>query len=480
MKRLAFCWVLLATPLFLYAQQHALCVQSTPVSFDSAAKVVLQQMIAADPYDTSEGGEVNAFRRWTEFYKNRVAYDAPQDSSIHDPVFKGLTYYMQNQSAYCGSSGSYSGHWTPLGPFTNYYGPNQNEKQGRVDAVWVDPDDVNHILAGANKGGLWESTDLGQTWTNISDPTSTNGSPMPGTMGVRQIAVNPLDHDIIYIAMNMDNVENKHGGYTMGVGYTEDGGQTWNYDYDFLSANAQQALDRTDKWVKKLAYMPGTDDLWAISDNKVLVKQSQLSNWFDLTPDNTMFYTDLEFSINTPGKVIVSTRCANGTTKFWIFNTSTWVWSSFSISPPTGYYFVNDESGITDFSVNGSDSLYFFLASRQTSDNTPHKGIYRTPWTHAALQAINTTGNQFGVWQSAEFVVVSPVNSRILYATQHNGWTNYFRSTDWGQNFTHIAGNTHADARAITLYHADTDITGASDILFGGSDGGIVMKPATE
>ena len=81
MKRLAFCWVLLATPLFLYAQQHALCVQSTPVSFDSAAKVVLQQMIAADPYDTSEGGEVNAFRRWTEFYKNRVAYDAPQDSS---------------------------------------------------------------------------------------------------------------------------------------------------------------------------------------------------------------------------------------------------------------------------------------------------------------------------------------------------------------------------------------------------------------
>ena len=42
-----------------------------------------------------------------------------------------------------------------LGPFTNYY--DTQIHQGRIVSIWVDPDDSNTILAGADDGGLWKS-----------------------------------------------------------------------------------------------------------------------------------------------------------------------------------------------------------------------------------------------------------------------------------------------------------------------------------
>ncbi|HTM66259.1 MAG TPA: hypothetical protein VL093_08065 [Flavipsychrobacter sp.] len=83
-----------------------------------------------DPNDTSEGGDITEFIRWSEFYKKRAAYDAPSDSSVLEPANKGFKYYLKTNSQYCNDNVSYRGNWKCVGPFNNYYG-NTTEHAGR-------------------------------------------------------------------------------------------------------------------------------------------------------------------------------------------------------------------------------------------------------------------------------------------------------------------------------------------------------------
>lgn len=476
MKKLFTCWLLPALPLLAAAQQPALKISTPSIPFDSAAVLELQAMIAANPDDTSEGGNVNGFRRWVEFHKNRVAYDAPPDSNILKPAGKGLSYYLKHTSLYCGSN-SYRGNWKSIGPHNNYYGPGKTELQGRIDAIWADTD-WSYILAGSNMGGLWKTTDTGHTWRNITDPKGTGGTVFPGTMGVNEIAVNPLNHDVIYIASNTEGTAHNHNGYALGIFYSTNAGQSWSEDTDFLTANAQSAADYSEKWVKKMAYMPGTDKLFAISANKVLYKPNQSSGWTEITPRHNVQYTDLEFTVLNSGKLVVSTAALNDTIWFYVYNPSSQTWTSLPFEAPTGQYFVDKITGVIDFSISGVDSIYSVTSSRNTSNNIARVDIFRTPLALAPLEII--TPNLHSWVDRAEYIIVSPVNSDIIYVTSHDGLNSFYRSVNRGETFNNIEGSVHADARAILLYSAVNDATGLSDILFGGTDGGVVMKKAGE
>lgn len=120
--------------------------------------------------------------------------------------------------------------WIPEGPTVmptskTPHGPGI----GRVNCLEFHPTDTNTLFAGTPDGGIWKTTNHGQTWIPLGD-----GLPVPG---VSDIAVDPNNPDIIYIASG--DIEyfstflgprySGSAGYIMGVGIlkSEDGGQSW-------------------------------------------------------------------------------------------------------------------------------------------------------------------------------------------------------------------------------------------------------------
>ncbi|HEX7102400.1 MAG TPA: glycosyl hydrolase [Nitrolancea sp.] len=99
--------------------------------------------------------------------------------------------------------------WRLVGPF----------RAGRVIAVAGHPTDQATFYFGSTGGGVWKTTDAGQSWNNISDGYFKRAS-------VGGIAVSPSDPNVIYVATGEATIRGNvsHGD---GVYKSTDGGQTW-------------------------------------------------------------------------------------------------------------------------------------------------------------------------------------------------------------------------------------------------------------
>lgn len=93
-----------------------------------------------------------------------------------------------------------------------------------ITSIAVTPDDSNIIYAGTNGGGVYKSTDSGRNWENISkstlNPRSGQNWIDPYIKGNSAIAVDPDDHNTVYVGT----------GY-LGNGNlfrSLDGGMNWN------------------------------------------------------------------------------------------------------------------------------------------------------------------------------------------------------------------------------------------------------------
>ena len=127
---------------------------------------------------------------------------------------------------------------------------------GRTRAIAIDPEDASHCtwIAGAASGGLWKTTDCGQTWTNISPDL-----PNLSTNSIAQAASNP---DVIYVGTG-----EVFGGNTTfvrgdGIFKSTDRGVSWEIlpstvdNTDYISVN-RIAVDPTDENILVIATNTG-------------------------------------------------------------------------------------------------------------------------------------------------------------------------------------------------------------------------------
>ncbi len=134
---------------------------------------------------------------------------APYDSSLYSnpsatsPRFKAL-------------------RWRLVGPF----------RGGRVDAVAGHPTKPMVFYFGAVNGGVWKSTNGGQTWRNLTDGKSDISS-------VGAIAVAPSDPNVIYVGTGESQLR-EDLTYGTGVYRSTDGGESW---HALGLADAQQITD---------------------------------------------------------------------------------------------------------------------------------------------------------------------------------------------------------------------------------------------
>ncbi|MEO7965501.1 MAG: glycosyl hydrolase, partial [Gemmatimonadaceae bacterium] len=99
--------------------------------------------------------------------------------------------------------------WRLVGPF----------RGGRVDAVAGDPTKPLVHYFGAVNGGVWKTTNAGQTWDNITDGKSDISS-------VGAISVAPSDPNVIYVGTGESQLR-EDLTYGTGVYRSTDAGETW-------------------------------------------------------------------------------------------------------------------------------------------------------------------------------------------------------------------------------------------------------------
>jgi uncharacterized protein (TIGR03437 family) len=124
------------------------------------------------------------------------------------------------------SSGAQTLKWTFNGPYSAA-GTSAGITSGRVSAVLVDPRNANTIYAAGAQGGVWKSTDGGNTWTPLTDNQP--------TLAIGSLAFDPSNPDIIYAGTGEEtlaryiDIEAAYGGsyYGAGVLKSTDRGATW-------------------------------------------------------------------------------------------------------------------------------------------------------------------------------------------------------------------------------------------------------------
>ncbi|MBS1775431.1 MAG: T9SS type A sorting domain-containing protein [Bacteroidetes bacterium] len=444
-------------------QQHILSQSNPTLTFADAVDSVYRLIAAEMQYDTTEGGALRTFHRWSKFMEDRVCFNAPLGVNRLTVSSKIMHQYLRNLGSGCiGNTTGLQGDWQCLGPYLNSYN-NGMEHSGRVDALWVNPTNPDTILVGAASGGIWKSVNGGQDWFNITDGAN---HVLTGTTGIHKITVNPLNPKMIYASTGQSGLNKNTYGYTAGVIYSSDNGLTWRNDVQADTIIAKQN-DYWDNVLTQLDYMPGTDKLFAVYKDSVYVKAFPNATWQNITPpiDSGNLFTDMQFTHNSPCRAVFKTSAKNGISKLWILDQSN-NWSSMTINLDTSIYF---QTSCKEESISISNNDKIFL---NISKKTPGKLLVQYDLNSTFYTILNNNLDNY------QFVVVSPMREQVFYATTHTGGGyDLSVSYDKGATFSSgISSNIHADVRCVTIYSSVDTFNGIKDRVFAGTDGGVVCK----
>ena len=185
-------------------------IKSNKIKFQDITDAFNSYWQTRDPM--AKGSGYKPFKRWENYWKSYVN----QDGYLPSKAFLWQTLQDKNQMSSARSTKAVS-NWQPMGPFSHTNTGSWSSGQGRVNVLVVDPNNPNTYYVGAPAGGIWKSTDAGQTWTPLSDQL--------GQIGVSGIAVDYNNSNTIYIATGDDDAGDT---YSIGVWKSTDGGITWN------------------------------------------------------------------------------------------------------------------------------------------------------------------------------------------------------------------------------------------------------------
>ena len=152
------------------------------------------------------------------------------------------------------------GTWTPLGP---------GNIGGRTRTLLIHPDQPEIMYSGGVSGGVWKTTDGGESWTPITDH-------LPN-IAVNSMAMDPGDPDTIYVGTGEGYFREIVRGTWLplrgaGIYKTENGGATWS----LLNATDSPAFH----WVNDLVVSThDSDHIYAATREGVYLSENGGGSW---------------------------------------------------------------------------------------------------------------------------------------------------------------------------------------------------------
>ena len=399
------------------------------------------------PYERGKG--YTAFKRWEWWMEQRVdATGRRPDPAVFAHAVKDLRRVELLQGAKSNAD------WQPMGPtsWTNW-DSGYNPGNGRVNCVAVDPTDASIIYCGTPAGGLWKSTDNGQTW----GPLFTD---LP-TLGVSGIAIDPTDPDIIYCATGDGDGTDT---YSMGVIKSTDGGGSWNT----TGLDWQTTAARTTRMLR----MHPTDalTLFCATNNGLWKTEDGGANWIQAATGS--FY-DVEFKPDDPGIIYACGdqffRSLNGGTSFDL--------SDAGLPDPS-------EVNRMRIAITPADPFkVYVLCGRQDDDS--FLGLYRSNDGGSSFVERSSSPNIFGYeddgsdsggqsWYDMA-LCADPNDADVIYAGGVNVWKSENGGANWDIRSHWIYSGfdpyTHADIHSLDIEGGKL-LCGSDGGLFASTDGG--------
>ena len=297
--------------------------------------------------------------------------------------------------------------WSSLGP---------GNIGGRIRSIIVRPSNSNHILIGAVAGGIWKSTDGGASWT----PKIDDGNPLAiGSM------VN--DGDVVYAGTGEGwfNIDAVYGG---GIWKSTDFGDTWTLLPSTTGSNVWNFRDvrqmRIDPSGNVYAVTFAYNSKGGVGNyytNGGLYKSSDGgASWSKISPtDYATNYFNGTDAIPVSSSTILFATNANGSTLGGIYRTTdggtNWT-KIISLLPTSNYGRIAMAQD-----PNNANTVYAVFAGNSTNDGL--KGIYKTTdggvtWSALSKPAnLASTGDSYLGSQGwyDNIISVDPFNSNNIY-----------------------------------------------------------------
>ncbi|WP_130733275.1 GEVED domain-containing protein [Flavobacterium sp. J27] len=405
-------------------------------------KVTIDEMVASfNQYwlthdKDKKGSGYKPFMRWEYHWRNNEHPDGtvitPQEINMAWQMKQGQIDKNKNILT------QKSSNWQPVGPFNHTINGSWSAGQGRVNVVYVDPNNSSVIYVGTPAGGIWKTTNAGTTWSPLSDE-------LP-QIGVSGIVTDYSNSNIIYIATG-----DKDAGdtYSIGVLKSTNGGLTWNTTGLSFSNTSTRAGD---------IYMHPTNSniLWVATSVGVYKTTNAGVSWTNVLSGNIK---DIKLKPGDPTTIYAVTT------------------SAFYKSTDGGNSFAQITSGLPTTSgrlaigVTPANGNYVYLLSANTSSNSySFQGVYRSTNSGVSFTKMASTTDVFEssqAWYDFAFEV-SPNNENLIFT----GVLNIWKSTNGGASFSKV--NNWSSPTAATYTHADIHfLRYYGNKLYCGSDGGI-------
>ena len=378
---------------------------------------------------------------------NRIRYYRQShfgsNESLESLTYEDLEAFLFSQD---GISADRSSNWEELGPFdmgtiTSSYTPGA----GRIDAIYVDPNNNQTIYMGSKAGGFWRSGNGGNTWIN-----TTSGQT---TCGVNTIAVSPTNPDSVLIGLSYGYSE-----IAIGILRSVDGGTTWS-STAFNPSNASVPGLSVLHSIRTIKINPENPDEILIGTNVGLFRSDD--NLQTITQVfNTGDFFDIEYHPSNPSIVYACNRDNPG----YLYKSTDGGQSFPAVNFVTGTSQIT--VGVHAFNIavtNDNPSAVFFMGN----------GLYKSIDEGVTFNQISTISLPFdmGVSDVDEDHILVGAISLGVSTNGGNSWS-YPGSVFLDPANLNLTNYLHADIRKILCVNGDFYI-GSDGFLCKSSDLGL-------
>jgi len=346
--------------------------------------------------------------------------------------------------------------WLPAGPFnqpinqTGYL----EVGMGRINCIAFHPTDPATYFVGVAQGGVWKTTNNGQSWIPLTDN-------LP-ILRISDIAIDPLNPNIMYISVcdyayidvNLQTSGRKRNThYGLGLYKTIDGGLTWQPSgLSFQLTNGDASLLR-----KTIIHPTQTNKLVVCGVSGMYTSNDAGANWTKTM--DSLFWDLVQDPIN-PNILYAASGWLNNTN---IGNAAIYKSIDFGITwsmLPTGIPSTGAVQRIK-LAIAPSDNNYIYAITVDIDRGL--YGFYKTTDAGASWQFIPPSlnilegGQGTGIGGQGTYdlgLCVNPNNRDEIYA----GGVNMWGSIDGAQSFnpishwtTSFGPTTHADIHSIVV-----------------------------
>ena len=309
--------------------------------------------------------------------------------------------------------------WRMIGPF----------RGGRTPSAVGVPTQPNVFYIGVNDGGVWKSTDFGNTWNPIFDDQPT------GSIGA--VAVAPSDPNIIYVGSG-EGLQRPDLSTGDGMYKSNDAGKTWKHlglrDGQQISSIAIDPRDPNVVFAAVLGHPYGPN-----AERGVFRSTDGGASWTKvLYKDENTGARQVEFDPSNPRRIYAVLWAARQ-----------FPWESSANGPGSGLYVSTDGGGnwrqlflglptIADglgpmsFAISPSNPRRMYLRT----DARRGAGFYRSDDAGESWALASAEQRVIGRGTDTSAVKVDPRNPDIVYVAN----TSTYKSTDAGAHFTAIKG----------------------------------------